>query len=180
MNDSLQGRNFLQLPQFISQRRAQALAKGLAQQHALMPMAPDLLVPGSPAVYDFLPFVRLLIEKIPEVEVFSEEKVLPTYTYARLYGHGEVLPLHEDRDACELSLTLNLDADVPWPIWLQTPAGDVVSVRLQPGDAVMYLGCQTPHWREPFEGQFCAQVFMHYVFAFGTRAYAYFDKKRIR
>lgn len=180
MNDGLQSRNFLVLPQFISRQRAQALAKSLAQQHAATPLASDKLVPGAPASYDFLPFVRLLVEKIPQVEAVSEEKVLPTYTYARLYSHGEALRVHEDRDACELSLTLNLDADEPWPIWLKTPAGEAVSVRLQPGDAVMYLGCHTPHWREPFEGRFCTQVFMHYVFAFGNRAYAYFDKQRVR
>lgn len=180
MNDVLQAYNFLLLPQFISRQRAQALAQSLEQQHAATPLVSDTLVPGAPAVYDFLPFVRLLIEKIPQVEALSEEKVLPTYTYARLYNHGEVLPVHEDRDACELSLSLNLDADEPWPIWLKTPAGETMSVSLQPGDAVMYLGCQTPHWREPFEGRFCTQVFMHYVFAFGTRTYAYFDKKRVR
>jgi len=180
MNDVLLARNFLLLPQFISPLRARALAKSLAQQHATEPLDSDKLVPGAPAIYDFLPFVRLLVEKIPQVEAVSEEKVLPTYTYARLYSHGEALPVHEDRDACELSLTLNLDADEPWPIWLKTPAGEAVSVRQQPGDAVMYLGCQTPHWREPFEGRFCTQVFMHYVFAFGTRTYAYFDKKRVR
>lgn len=117
MNDGLQARNFLLLPQFISRQRAQALAKSLAQQHAATPLASDTLVPGAPAVYDFLPFVRLLVEKIPQVEAVSEEKVLPTYTYARLYSHGEALRVHEDRDACELSLTLNLDADEPWPIW---------------------------------------------------------------
>lgn len=180
MNDVLRATNFVVLRQFISPQRARAFAQSLAQQHALTPMFSDDLVPGAPAIYDFLPFVRLLVEKIPQVEASSEEKVLPTYTYARLYSQGEALPLHADRDACELSLTLNLDADQPWPIWLKTPDGQSVSVNQQPGDALMYLGCRTPHWREPFEGRFCAQVFMHYVFAFGDRAYAYFDKQRTR
>ncbi|MBU3998973.1 MAG: hypothetical protein KKI03_15940, partial [Gammaproteobacteria bacterium] len=107
-----------------------------------------------------------------------EERVLPTYTYARIYGNGESLPVHEDRAACELSLSMNLDADQVWPIWLKTPDGKPVAVHMQPGDAMMYLGCKTMHWREPFEGTRCTQVFMHYVFSFGPRAYAYFDKKR--
>jgi hypothetical protein len=96
MNDGLQARHYLVLPQFISRQRAQALAKSLAQQHAATPLAPDALVPGAPAMYDFLPFVRLLVEKIPQVEALSEEKVLPTYSYARLYSHGEALQVHED------------------------------------------------------------------------------------
>ncbi len=178
MNELLEACNYLVVPQFISRERALALAKALARQHEKTPLPSDTLVPGAPAVYDFLPFVRLLIEKIPQVEALCDERVLPTYTYARLYSHGEALPDHLDRDACELSLTLNLDADEPWPIWLKTPAGEAVSVRQQPGDAVMYLGCRTPHWREPLVGQFCTQVFIHYVFSFGHRAYAYFDKKR--
>ncbi len=180
MNAELQARHFLVLPQFVPGLRARALAQALARHHAAAPLAGDALVPGAPAVYDFLPFVRLLVEKIPQVEEAAGDKVLPTYSYARLYGHGEALRQHEDRDACELSLSLNLDADEPWPIWFKSPDGRAVSVAQQPGDAVMYLGCQTPHWREPYTGQGCTQVFLHYVFAFGDRAYAYFDKKRTR
>lgn len=178
MNYTLEASNYLFLPSFISKERALSLAQGLQKHHALHPMAADRLVPGAPAIYNYLPFVRLLVEKIPEVEAICEERVLPTYTYARLYSHGESLQAHEDRDACELSLTMNLDADQVWPIWLKTPEGDAVAVHLEPGDAMMYLGCQTTHWREPFQGGRCCQVFMHYVFSFGHRAYAYFDAKR--
>jgi hypothetical protein len=180
MNDTLLVQNFLLLPHFISSMRAQALAHSLDQYQAQNPLAPDTLVPNAPSVYDFLPYVRLLIEKIPAVETAAQEKVLPTYTYARIYSHGDSLPMHQDRDACELSLSLCLDSDTSWPIWLKTPLGKDVPLQLQPGDAVMYLGCQTPHWREPFEGRRCTQLFMHYVFAYGDRAYAYFDKHRQR
>jgi hypothetical protein len=31
------------------------------------------------------------------------------------------------------------------------------------GDAVMYLGCEVLHGRNPFEGVYNAQVFFHYV-----------------
>ena len=180
MNYALESNNYLFLPNFISRERAQALASGLVKHHASHPLPPDRLVPGAPAIYNYLPFVRLLVEKIPEVEALCEERVLPTYTYARIYGHGESLPVHEDRDACELSLTMNLDADQVWPIWLKNRSGETSAVHLQPGDAMMYLGCQTPHWRDPFEGVQCCQVFIHYVFSFGSRAYAYFDKQRVR
>jgi hypothetical protein len=180
MSTGLKARNYLVLPQFITRQRAQALAISLAQHHAATPLMPDRLVPSSPAIYDFLPFVRLLVEKIPQIELAVEDNILPTYAYARIYGHGEALPLHEDRDACELSLTINLDTDEPWPIWLKTCDGETVSVVQEQGDALIYLGCQTPHWREPFNGKHCTQVFLHYVFSFGSRAYAYFDKQRIR
>jgi alkylated DNA repair dioxygenase AlkB len=112
------------------------------------------------------------------VEAACEEKVLPTYAYARIYGHGESLAAHRDRDACELSLSLNLDGDVSWPIHVQTPSGTTCTTVLEPGDAVMYLGCSALHWRDPFPGTHCSQVFMHYVLSFGSRAHAYFDKRR--
>ena len=27
---------------------------------------------------------------------------------------------------------------------------------------LIYKGCHVEHWREPFEGEICAQVFLHY------------------
>jgi len=27
---------------------------------------------------------------------------------------------------------------------------------------LMYRGCELEHWREPFEGENCGQVFLHY------------------
>ena len=80
MNADLQARHFLPLPQFVPPLRARALAQTLLRHHALTPLAPDALVPGAPSVYDFLPFVRLMVEKIPQVEEAVGERVLPTYT----------------------------------------------------------------------------------------------------
>jgi hypothetical protein len=34
---------------------------------------------------------------------------------------------------------------------------------MNPGDAVVYRGIDCPHWREAFNGEFAAQVFMNYV-----------------
>jgi alkylated DNA repair dioxygenase AlkB len=178
MNYLLEANNYLYLPAFISKNRAASLADGLARHHQLYPLEPDTQVPGSPSLYGYLPFIRLLVEKIPDIEVACEEKILPTYAYARIYGHGDSLSAHVDRDACELSLSLNLDADQAWPIFLKKPNGESTAITLHPGDAVMYLGCVASHWRDMFQGTHCSQVFMHYVFSYGKRAEAYFDKKR--
>ena len=35
-------------------------------------------------------------------------KVLPTYTYARIYKTGDILERHKDRPSCEISTTVNL------------------------------------------------------------------------
>lgn len=178
MNNLLETNHYLCLPGFISKKRALALSDALMLHHKLHVMTPDQQVPGALAIHDYLPFVRLLVEKLPMVEAFCEEQVLPTYAYARLYGQGEALAAHQDRDACELSVSLNLDGDEVWPFWLKKPNGADVAVDLYAGDAVMYLGCATTHWREAFPGNRCNQVFLHYVFSYGKKSSAYFDKKR--
>ena len=37
-----------------------------------------------------------------------------------------------------------------------------VKVDLKQGDMLIYRGNLLEHWREPFQGQDCAQVFLHY------------------
>jgi alkylated DNA repair dioxygenase AlkB len=90
--------------------------------------------------------------------------LIPTYSYARIYKHGDVLHRHKDRPSCEISATLNLGGD-EWPLFLD-PTGEIgnegVQVNLKPGDALIYKGTIVEHWREPFAGYECGQVFFHY------------------
>ena len=37
-----------------------------------------------------------------------------------------------------------------------------MQIDLEPGDMLMYRGCQLEHWRDAFEGENCVQVFLHY------------------
>jgi hypothetical protein len=91
-------------------------------------------------------------------------KLIPTYSYARIYKKGDILVRHKDRHACEVSTTLNLGGE-PWPIYLD-PTGrigqDGIEVNLDPGDMLIYSGCELEHWREEFKGKDYAQVFLHY------------------
>jgi len=177
MNQIIQN-NYLYVPEFISQNDAQDLAKQFKEHSEKFNLQGDSQAPNSASMYNFMPFVRLLVEKIPEATALLGENVLPTYTYARVYKHGSMLERHRDRPACEISFTLNLSKDVDWPIWFQRPDGFEASVELNPGDAVLYLGCQADHWRTVFKGQEYAQLFMHYVRSYGNNSWAYFDKKQ--
>jgi len=170
--------NYLYIPGFISPETASFLSKEFKDYCAKFNINGDSQAPNSHSMYDFMPFVRLLVEKVPEVSEFLGEKVLPTYTYARVYKENSELLRHRDRPACEISLTLNLLKDKDWPIYFQRPDGSETSVEMAPGDAVMYLGCQSDHWRNKFEGQECVQLFMHYVKSYGTKSWAYFDKSK--
>jgi hypothetical protein len=168
--------NYLHVPGFLTSDEARALAKKFKEHCEKFGLLGDPQAPNSQAMYDFMPFLCLLIEKIPEVNKLLGEVVLPTYTYARVYKQGSELLRHRDRPACEISFTLNLNKDCDWPIYFQRSDGSETSVELNPGDAVMYLGCQADHWRNKFEGQEYTQLFMHYVRAHGPKAWAYFDK----
>ncbi len=114
----------------------------------------------------------------PQVEQLTGLELHPTYSFFRLYGRGDRLIRHLDRKSCEVSLSLNLGqvTDTPWPLWIAGPCG-TAAAALNPGDALLYRGIECEHWRETFEGEELAQVFLHYVDANGTyRDWAY-DKR---
>jgi hypothetical protein len=178
MNQQLIDNNYLHIPNFISKEEANSLASQLIEYSKLPGnlMRPDTQVLNSLAMYNYLPFVKFLVKKIHDVSKILQEDVLPTYTYTRIYNHGEVLNRHRDRPACEISLSLNLKKDNEWPIWFQKPNGEEISLELNQGDAVMYLGEIADHWRNAYQGQEHVQLFLHYVRAEGSKYWAVFDQ----
>lgn len=134
---------------------------------------PDRLVPGSPAGYGD-PLMDTLLRQLHErVEELIGAKLLPTYTYYRLYHHGDALPPHTDRESCEVSLSLCLASDGPdWPLVVQSEDG-ARAMSTPVGAAVLYPGPVVEHWREPYAGREQVQLFLHYVRADGPyREYA--------
>jgi hypothetical protein len=80
----------------------------------------DAQVPGTPSAYSDFAAEGLLKSIQPEVESQVGLALYPTYSYLRLYKHGDCLKRHVDRPACEISVTLCLGfaPEVPWPIWV--------------------------------------------------------------
>jgi hypothetical protein len=131
--------------------------------------------PQVPETYSHYSDIAMetLLERL--TEPMSKEtglNLIPTYSYARIYKKGDVLKRHKDRYSCEVSMTMNLGGD-SWPIYLE-PSGETdkegVKIDLEPGDALIYRGCEVEHWREAFEGENCGQVFLHYNDASGENA----------
>jgi len=124
----------------------------------------DMQVPNTYSHYADTAMETLLQEVKPVMEKHTGLKLSETYSYARIYKKGDVLIRHKDRFSCEISTTLNLGGD-PWPIYLD-PTGKTgqagVKVDLNPGDMLIYSGCDLEHWREEFTGKDCGQVFLHY------------------
>ena len=176
MGKTLIADNYLVVQGFITQERAEGLLQEFYVLEREGGWEKDSQAPNSPAIYNIKHFLELLCEKTPEISFLIGETVLPTYCYARIYKGSEVLARHRDRPACEVSLTLHLGGDAKWPIFIQKPDGTEVSVTLNPGDAMLYLGCVADHWRNVFTGTNYSQVFLHYVRSNGPNAWAYFDK----
>ena len=124
----------------------------------------DTQIPNTYAHYGDIVMDTLLEKVKPVMERETGLQLIETYSYARIYKKGDELKRHKDRPSCETSCTLNLGGD-EWPIFLE-PSGEEgkegVKVLLNPGDMLIYEGCNLEHWREPFEGNNCGQVFLHY------------------
>lgn len=141
-------------------------------------MASDPDWPGTPVAYGDVVMEHMLERLRPQVEAAAGRRLFPTYSYLRLYKHGNALAPHRDRPACEISVSLNIGQEPPvaWPLWMRGPGGPQ-AVALHPGDAVLYRGIELEHWREPYEGVRAAQVFLHYVDQDGPHADEKFDRR---
>ena len=136
----------------------------------------DEQVPNTYSHYADIAMETLLLRCLPIMEKTTKLKLNPTYSYARIYKTGDILHRHKDIFSCEISTTLNLGGD-PWPIHLEpkknvgipdgkkytaSSSNKGISINLKPGDMLVYQGMVLEHWREEFQGDNCAQVFLHY------------------
>jgi len=137
----------------------------------------DTQITNTYSIYGDPAFDTLLMKMLPVMKRETGLEVVPTYSYARIYKKGDILKRHKDRPSCEISTTLNLGGE-PWPIFIDLTGSDNVvdehknihkpnapkgtRVDLEIGDMLIYEGCKLEHWREPFEGDNCGQVFLHY------------------
>lgn len=148
------------------------------------------LVSGRPThvIYSD-PVMDTIITMIqPKIEEKVGLKLSPTYTYYRRYQPGNALSPHIDKSACEISVTIMLDAQYKndnsyrWNIFADPtpyrngenleprthnfPTNKGIAVEQKPGDGLIYRGCDIPHWREEFigeQGSYHTQLFCHYI-----------------
>jgi len=153
----------------------------------------DAQIPGAYSKYADWVMETLLQYMRPIMKAKTGMDLVPTYSYTRLYEKGNILKRHKDRPSCEISTTLHLGGD-EWPIFLNPdpkrgnvygpdlknhlegvklykPTNDKGNqIDLKVGDMLLYSGCDLEHWREPFQGTVCSQVFLHYNHANGPFA----------
>jgi hypothetical protein len=146
-----------------------------------------------------LSIVQPTLEKLLNVELY------PTYSYSRIYQKGEKLHLHVDRNACEVSVTITLGyggASV-WPFVIlprketlkcfsaigidgELFEGNAINpedpsklqkIIINSGDGILYKGMELAHGRDEYvEGDWQAQVFLHYVYANGKNKHHKYDE----
>jgi len=194
----LQMQGYSHLSNFFNKDSCAELTEELKRLIAEGKTTKDPQCPLSEAVHGAPIFDSLLEQLLPNFELASGKKLYPTYAYARLYAPGEELKIHTDRPSCEISatLTLGFEGNV-WPIYMADYAEpnqgrEVITqhnetkwlineseIKMDVGDAVIYKGQEKVHWREPYkEGQWQAQVFLHYVDANGPHAEWKYDKRK--
>ena len=137
----------------------------------------DTQIPNTYSQYGDFFMETLMMKVFPIMQKRTRLRLVPCYTYTRVYKKGDILKRHSDRPSCEISTTLHLGGQ-PWPIFLDpTGTKSVINeekqiikpnaptgfpIDLEVGDMLVYRGCDLEHWREPFKGDNCAQVFLHY------------------
>ena len=142
--------------------------------------------------------IRRKLEKIIGRTLYN------TYYYDRYYFPGQALKKHADRDACEISVSIHVSTNLPdklkdWPFKIKTPdtytddkktavliPGEGRAAVLNPGDGLLYKGCERPHWRDAMptpekvedapKEYYYHQIFFHYVLQDGQRAHCAWDR----
>lgn len=129
----------------------------------------DPQVPSAYGSYGDSLMESILYLSTDAISNYLQLKLFPTYSYWRFYEKNDSLKRHKDRESCEISATLclgfdtsNLDYDYSWPMFVESKTGEIHDGHLEPGDLILYKGCEVDHWREPFKGLNHAQVFLHY------------------
>jgi len=130
---------------------------------------------ADPAMESVLLHLHEVMEKNTGLELD------PTYSFYRVYRENDELVAHKDRESCEISCTLSFNYsynadEYTWPIYME---GNPCT--LEPGDLVVYRGCELEHWRDKFtppsNDDWHVQGFFHYVDKNGPYADFRYDKR---
>lgn len=119
----------------------------------------------TPCSYYADPLTEVLLVKCKElIEVTTGRELLPTYSCSRICQSGDILENHKNLEACEISVIVNVASKGELsPLYTKYKDRTEQHI-LNPGDALIYMGCDVDHWIEPLvEGQLNVQFILHYV-----------------
>ena len=118
----------------------------------------DVQIPGSNtySCYGDIAMETLLLKMQNVIEKKTKLKLVPTYSYNRLYVKGDELKKHVDRDSCEISATIFYGGE-KWPIYIGNK-----KIESDYGDMILYRGTEVSHFRKPLKVGQSSHVFLHY------------------
>ena len=171
MNDSLYTNGYVTLEEFFTKQQVDFfmnqvvvslgsnelhLAANIEQKEELHPATWNV---NSHPVWD-----NLLYSVLPQLSKVADEELVPVYSYQRVYLKDTQMSHHIDWPWCQISLTVNLGQSHSYPLYVtDMETKESVEVIQKPGDAILYLGNNTSHYRNKFEGDWYSQLFFHYV-----------------
>lgn len=122
----------------------------------------------SPSFYGLETTETLLVLLNNAYVNLTNKKLMPTYSYCRIYNKDETLEIHKDRYECDYSATICLgksNNNIKDPIYLSNKEdkSDKIEINLDVGDALFYRGCKVWHWRDAVNNDWMTQVFLHYI-----------------
>lgn len=165
---------------------SEELCKFLALEFSMMETTCQHLYPDANladlcentfARYSPLMMEALSVHLQPIVEETVGMKLYPVYSYARIYYEGSELLKHHDRESSEVTLSICLEKENDWPLYVENDQGEVHVLNLDVGDVGIYSGRKHQHWREPLKGKRHIQAFLQYVDAEGESAWLKYDTR---
>tara|TARA_R100000742_G_C4221720_1_gene45329 strand:- start:160 stop:669 length:510 start_codon:yes stop_codon:yes gene_type:complete len=141
-------------------------AKGMTNEHRVINCA---------AVYNPPQTHSAMYKYKFQIQDAVGKKLHGTYSYGRLYRHGNILEKHTDREASEygVSVTTGIGGDYQWPFYI-----DGTEVNLEIGDAVIYKGTELEHWREENKNNWYTVSLFFFVDADGEYKHLKDDEER--
>jgi hypothetical protein len=141
---------------------------------------------------NYAPLLALHWGLTPTVVDLTGRDLLPSFVFFRIYFEGDVLRVHSDRPACEVSLSLTLASSdsLPWLLSVGTRQADsnrgveddfgdepFDSFPMNAGDALLYRGTERRHGRlDPNPNRWSAHAFFMWVDGAGEHRNEAFER----
>lgn len=170
----------------LTKEQCNCIANGMLTKHALNSTEKDNTIYSSGAYgfYD-LPEAMYFVPMLHKSINRDYGNVVFVNNYTRIYGNGNQLKIHTDREGLDITLSICVfsDVDCDWPIYISNIAIDGPWCENLPvesymtdsspyltsvGSGVACLGTKNPHWRDPLickDGQIVIQAFYHWAFS---------------
>ena len=139
MNPTLRDRGYLPVKTLIEPGVARFMYKALLLKQWRGECYRDSQAPTTVSVADDATTDALLLELQPRIEAIAGCRLVPTFSYARLYFCGDGIMRRRDGRACEVSASIQLGKDGGESSLWFAPDN---KVDMDEGDGAVYLGCR--------------------------------------